>query len=179
MFRSKFLHQLLVAFSYAVIVTIAGSNLRVEFLLFWLGLAAGTFILYFEPFISAYLSSPPTPLSQEARQILKAGKLKEVFNFALSHQEQEQPILHSALFQVALTALGFYVVTSTTTLFGSGLVLGMALHLISEEVAVRHDPQRLNRMLFWNIQREVSEKEQRIYLGIIFALFGLETLLLI
>lgn len=178
MSRSKFLYQLAIALSYAVIVTIAGSNLRIEFLLFWLGLAAGAFILYFEPFISAYLS-PTTPLSQEARQILKAGKLKEVFNFALSHQEQEQPILHSALFQAALTVLCFYVITSTTTLFGSGLVLGMALHLISEEIAVRRDHQRLNRMLFWNIKRPVSENEQRIYLGIIFALFGLETLLLI
>lgn len=179
MFRSKFLHQLLVAFSYAVIVTIAGSNLRVEFLLFWLGLAAGTFILYFEPFISAYLSSPSTLLSQEARQILKAGKFKGIFSFALNHQQQEQPILHSALFQVALTVLGFYVVTSTMSLFGSGLVLGMALHLIGEEIAARTDWQRLNRMLFWNIKRPVSEKEQKIYLGIIFALFGLETLLLI
>lgn len=97
----------------------------------------------------------------------------------VQHQAPEQPLLHSALFQATLTFLAFYIVTSSGSFFGSGLVMGMVLHLIKEEIGESKNPERLNRILFWNIQREITAKEQKIYLGVIFTLFVLETIFLI
>lgn len=140
----------------------------------------GSLILYFDPLISAYFALSETPGVQKAKQAIKQKEYKEVFLLAFSHQQNlEQSILHSALFQFALTALSFYIVTSSGSIFGSGLVMGMTLHLIWDDVAGWRIPAQLNKMLFWNIHREISYREQKIFLGIIFALFSLETLILI
>lgn len=172
--------HVLIALLYGATVMVLSGQMRIEFLLFWLGLIVGSFTLYFELFVSAYLVSPQASVTQKAKEILKQRKFKEVFEFALTHQQkQQQPILHSATFQIALAILAFYVITSTTSLFNSGLVLGMALHLIIDEIADRGNFQRLSQMLFWNIHRPFSEKELRIYLWIVFGAFAFETLLLL
>lgn len=171
---------LLAVLIYAGLVTLLGGHFYFGFMLFWVGGIVGILLLYFDPLVSAYLTSTEAPFSQELKQMIGQKRfeeaLKETF---VQHQAQEQPLLHSALFQVALTLLAFYVVTSSGSLFGSGLVMGMVLHLVKEEVGESKNPERLNRMLFWNIHREITAKEQKIYLISIFTVFALETLLLI
>jgi len=178
--KKEILHHLAVALCYTAFVTLLGRHFHLKFSFFWLGGLSGTLLLYFDPLISAYLSSSELPLFLEIKQMFAQKKFKEaVLTAFVHHQEQEQLILHSALFQVALTILSFYIVTSGGSLLGSGLVMGMALHLIKGEIENWRNPEKLNKMLFWNIQREVSPREQKIYLGVIFAFFALETILLI
>lgn len=172
--------HLLAAVFYASLVTFLGRHFRPEFIFFWLGIIIGVILFYFDPLVSAYFGSP-NPVSQEIKQLISQKKFSPALAkvFAL-HQIQEQPILHSAFLQSALMLLAFYVLTSSGSLLGSGLVMGMIVHLIQDEVAMwRREPERLKRILFWNIHREISEAEMRIFLGAVLALFGLETMILI
>lgn len=171
--------HLLTTLFYSALVTILGRHFRPEFLIFWVGTAFGALLIYLDPLVSTYFSTPQSPLLNEARSEFKQKKFKKLFgDLVTHHQALQNPLLHSALFQFALALLSLYVVTSTANFFGAGMVMGMSLHLIKDELALRHNSERLKKILFWNIHREISPKEQRIFLGAVFTLFGLETLLL-
>lgn len=180
MFPKDLRFHLFTVLFYAAGVTLLGRHFQPAFLLFWLGATIGTGLLYLDPLVSVYLASSESVLAQEVKKLLKEKRFKELALTALTyHLRQEQPLLHSALFQIALTVLGFYIVTSSSSLFGAGLLVGMTLHLIKDEAGKWGSPQELNKMLFWNIHRQISEKEQKIYLGVIWAAFSLETIFLL
>ena len=180
MVKKDFLSHLLVAGLYALVVTLLGRHFQPEFLLFWFGTMMGAVLLYFDPLVSAYLTSQTTPLYQEIKELVRQRKFGKLLVKELpSHHEEESSILHSALFQVTLTILAFYIVTSSGSLLASGLVMGMVLHLVRDEVEEWKETEKLKRQLFWNIHRPISDKELKIYLSVVLAAFGLEAILLL
>ncbi|MDP3954815.1 MAG: hypothetical protein Q8Q15_00440 [bacterium] len=181
MFIKSTINNLAAAIFYAALVTLLGRHFQPEFLFFWLGVIGGVFVLYFDPLFTAYFGSAITSSTQEIKQLIEQKKFPAaVGKIFVEHKTQEQPILHSAFLQCILMLLSFYVITSSGSLLGSGLIMGMVIHLLQEEIAIwRKDPQRLTRILFWNIHREVSFQEQKIYLAVVFAVFFTESILLI
>lgn len=177
--KNEVYSHLLAALFYSALITILGNHFRPEFMIFWVGTAFGTLLIYLDPLISTYLSSPKSPVLEETRLELKQKKFQKLFwDLVSHHQTLQNPLLHSGLFQFVLALLSFFVVTSTANFFGAGMVMGMSLHLIKDEVTLRHSPEKLKKILFWNIHREISPKEQMTFLAAVFTLFGLETLLL-
>lgn len=180
MLKKEIFPYLGAALLYALFVTTLGRNFYPLFSLFWLGTVVGVLILYLDPLAAAFLTSPQLPFSQKIKQMMKEKRYKEVTcEVILYHPLQEQPLAHSALFQTVLVLVSFYLVTSSGSLFGAGLVLGMVLHLVRDDLKLWKNPDKLKKMLFWNIHRSFSDKEQKIFLGGIFLFFGLETILLI
>ena len=178
--KKEIFPYILTALLYALFVTFLSRNFYPAVSLFWLGVVAGAMVLFADPVASAYLTSPHLPFSQKVRQMIQEKRFKETLReVVLHHPIQEQPILHSGLFQAALAGMSLYLVSSSGSLFGAGLVLGMVLHLVRDDLRLWRDQERLNKMLFWNIHRSFSNKEQKVYLGVIFLLFGLETILLV
>ncbi|MDP3998048.1 MAG: hypothetical protein Q8P89_00320 [bacterium] len=181
MFTKSTTANLAAAIFYAALVTLLGRHFRPEFIFFWLGMIGGVIVLYFDPLFTAYFGSTITSSTQEIKQLIGQKKFPAaVGKIFVSHEPREQLILHSAFFQCILMLLAFYIVTSSGSLFGSGLVMGMVIHLFQEEIVIwRRDPQRLTKILFWNIHREVSLQEQKIYLAVVFATLFVESIPLI
>ncbi|MBI4100726.1 hypothetical protein HY439_03245 [Candidatus Microgenomates bacterium] len=178
--KAEITRHLLTFLIYALIVFLAGRYFSLAFILFIFGGVIGLIVLFFDPIFSSFLSDNHLPDATITTDQLKSGNWREaIFSSFNRHQSLEQPILHSALFQIALMILGFYVITSGGSLFVSGLVSGMILHLIKEEFDLRSNKAFLKQRLFWNIHREISDREQRIYLGTVFVIFIVETMLLI
>jgi hypothetical protein len=81
------------------------------------------------------------------------------------HDTHTRLIFHSALFQVIFLIFTLYIFTSSGSLFGSGLVAGINLHLLKDEWQdYSENPAHLNDWLFWRIKRKVSFGEQKIFL---------------
>ena len=80
---------------------------------------------------------------------------------------------HNALFQVILLVLCFFVLTSTNNLFGSGLVMGMMLHLLKDEVGelLSRQEEHLKKWLFWQISFEISFDQQKLFVVLMVLFF--------
>jgi len=85
---------------------------------------------------------------------------------------------YSFLFQVAWFFLALFAVTSTSSLFGKALVMAIGLDLLLTEWQSQLKNNSFS-WLFWQIKREISLKEQKIFLYLMTGLFSLLTLFLI
>lgn len=79
--------------------------------------------------------------------------------------ERQRLSFHNAFFQVILLVLCFFVLTSTNQLLGSGLVMGMMLHLLKDEVGelLNKREERLKKWLFWQVNFEISFEQQKLF----------------
>jgi len=69
------------------------------------------------------------------------------------------------LFQLAWVVLAFFAVTSAAGWFGKTLVLTLGLRILLEEWSEYvKDREALKQKLFWQIKREFSDSELKIYL---------------
>lgn len=80
------------------------------------------------------------------------------------------------LFAFGWIVIAFFGITSTTSWFGKGFVMGIGLQLASRMI----QSLREKRMdwLFWPIKRTLSESEKKWAARIFFGAFGLLTLLI-
>ena len=114
--------------------------------------------------IYIYALKPEAQISQKATTLIKKKSWIESWNL-LSDQRSEHPelIFHSAFFQIIFLIFSFLVVTSSGSLFGIGLVLAFALHLLIDQLVdffekggIKHWFNRLNVTL--------SNKQERWYI---------------
>lgn len=89
-----------------------------------------------------------------------------------------QKAFYSALFQLSWLVLALFTITSTSSLFGKGLVMAIGLDLLLVEWQSMVKNQDLS-WLFWQIKKEIPFKEQKYFLYLMTGMFGILTLLLI
>lgn len=135
----------------------------------WLWLAGGILggiALEFDRLLDIYISNPDNKLSIVVKDYFKLGKYQQGWIIINKNRHlQIRLTFHSALFQVVWVFLVLFTLTSTFASFGKGFVLGLGLNLLLDEWEdYRQDKQFLKKWLFWQINREVSDKELRSYL---------------
>lgn len=136
-------------------------------LLSWfLGGFIGYWLLSLDRLVDIYFTHPETQLSHYVRYYIKKGQYKwALATLQKRKREQERLTFRSALFHLVWVVLAFFALTSTTSLLGKGVVIGIGLHLLLDEWEdYLVDQECLRRWLFWQIKREVSLKEQKIFL---------------
>jgi len=147
----------------------------------WLGTLGGTFLLDLDHLIYWFFTHPEKQDSQMARMLWQKKDFKGlVLLLERYHDTHTRLIFHSALFQVIFLIFTFYIFTSSGSLFGSGLVAGMNLHLLKDEWEdYFKKPDHLNNWIFWQIKKEISLQEQKIFLILVLLIFvGLSFLLI-
>lgn len=139
-----------------------------------LGVVVGVLLLFADRIVYTY-SYPGAQISQQFAWYIKEKKyLKGLELLDDRRLEQERLTFRSALFMVIWVPLSFFALTSTTGLFGKGVVMGLMLHILADAWRLqRSDPRRLHVRLFWLIKREITDEERLIFLSIITALFVL------
>lgn len=140
----------------------------------WLGAFLGTYLLDLDHLLYLLIIKPQEATSLRVSQLFKQKQIREGLGVAAATQEERVRLpFHSALFQPVLYVLCFFVLTSTNSLFGAGLVMAMALHLLVQEVSglLQGREEHLRRWLFWPIKGEVSFRAQKYFVIIMVMVF--------
>lgn len=138
-----------------------------------LGVVVGVILLFADRIAYTY-SYPGAQISQQFAWYVKEKKYLTALDLLDARRlEQERLSFRSALFMTIWVPLAFFALTSTTGLFGKGVVMGLMLHILADAWRLQqHEPRRLHVRLFWIIKREVKDEERQIFLWVITGLFA-------
>ncbi len=102
---------------------------------FWLGGIVGILLPELDHLVYVFFLNPHEVTSQRVRFLCKNRQFKRCAQLLLSTgQERIGLIFHTILFQAIFMALTFWVMTSSTSLFGKGIVLAFSLHLVIDQI---------------------------------------------
>jgi len=182
MFKKEFLSHLLVGIGWLVVITLLRWSWHLDLAWFWAGGLIGTFLFNLDHLLYLLVINPHELTSQRVQRLLAQKKIKEtLILMAQTTHERHYLSFHSAFFQVILLVLCFFVLTSTNHLFGSGLVMGMMLHLLKDEVEewLTGQEERLKKWLFWQVKFDVSFEQQRLFIILMVLFFVVLNLFLV
>jgi len=136
------------------------------------GVGVGVMLLFIDRLVYVY-SYPNEQLSQTALYHWRERDYAKVLGILDARRsEQNKLTFRSALFIAIWVPLSFFALTSTASLFGKGVVMGIMLHILSDAWRLqRKDPARLNERLFWQIARPVTREQQVVFLWLVTLLF--------
>jgi len=116
----------------------------------FIGLLLGTFVLDADHLVYWFFLYPNLGESQEAKKFWQQGKWRQLLALlAQTHKSHTSLIFHHFIFQAALTVLTVFILTSTVSVFGQGLILAIDAHLLTDQwLDWRQDPRHLQKWLF-------------------------------
>ncbi|KKU87097.1 MAG: hypothetical protein UY18_C0046G0002 [Microgenomates group bacterium GW2011_GWF2_47_9] len=174
------LSHLPLALGYGVLVAVIGGKwwpFEWRELLQWsgwiVGVCVGVLILFMDRIAYVY-AYPQEQLSQQFLWFVKNKNWGRALSILDTRRaEQEKLTFRSAIFMGVWVLLALFAITSTSGLFGKGVVMGLMLHILSDAWRMqRMNPDGLNRRLFWQIKREFTVEERVVFLFILSAFFG-------
>ena len=164
------------ALGYGVVVFLinAGWNNPLSWTLWVVGVVCGVLVLFADRIVYTY-SYPGAQISQQFAWYLKERRYLRALELLDSRRlEQERLTFRSALFMAIWVPLAFFALTSTPSLFGKGVVMGLMFHILADAWRLQKvEPRRLHVRLFWLIKREVTDEERLIFLWAISAIFAI------
>ncbi len=130
-----------------LLITILKRWFDISVALFWIGGIVGTLLPDIDHFIYAYYLRPHELTSQRVQYMMQKGDVKRTLSLlATTRGERTNLIFHTAWFQVLFVVLSFWVISSSSSLFGSGLVLGFMLHLVVDQLI---DLMKVDTLAHW------------------------------
>jgi len=135
----------------------------------------GTLLPDVDHLIYVYFLRPQESVSQEAVGLMGKRDLKGAFSLLASTRTQRSNLIfHTAFFQVLFFAFTFFVITSSGSLLGRGLVLAFSLHLLIDQFI---DLTETGNLATWfkELPLEFDQEQMRWYLIavlIILLIFG-------
>jgi hypothetical protein len=120
--------------SLLILISIARGYLSISYWSLWLGGIIGTILPDLDHFLYVYFLRPQELTSQ--RVGLMMGK-RDIWGslemLAETRSERTKLIFHTATFQIIFLILTFFVLSSSGSIFGRGLVLAFSLHLLVDQ----------------------------------------------
>ncbi len=175
--RKEILSHLVPTLVFLVLVTLAHWQLNFSLIFFWLGGLFGSLFLDIDHLFYAYLQAPHEFTSQRVKRLFEQKQFKVGMILLFETQEERgRMIFHSVLFQIILLIVCFFVLTSSASLFGKGLVLGMLLHSLTDQGFEFIKNGEIENW-FWQFKEKPGINLQAIYLAVIFIVFVVFSLL--
>lgn len=146
----------------------------------WLvGAYVGYWLLVVDRLIDVYFTHPETKMSRYIKALISKNDFKQaIIDLEKYKDYQKNLALRSALFQTIWILLTLFTLTSTTSLFGKAVVVGLGFHLLLDEWEDFRSGKGIS-WLFWQIKRQVSLEEQKIYLWVMAGAFLIFTLMML
>ena len=157
--KSKFFIHLGFAIALFVFVTVFKQWFSLEFAPFWIGGLVGVFLPDVDHLIYVYVLRPHELTSQRATRMIIRQELSSAAGLlASTTPERKGLIFHSALFQQVFNLFAFFVVTSTGSHLGRGIVLAFLLHLLVDQLV---DLMERDNIDGWFMQIRVAMDKQK------------------
>lgn len=138
---------------------------------FWAGGVVGTLLPEIDHFIYVYFLKPHELTSQRFSYMMGKRDLKRSLTLlAETRTERTKLIFHTAAFQIVFAILTFFVITSSGSLLGRGLVLSFYLHLLIDQLI---DFTKIGNLEIWfqDFPIRLDEDKRKIYWGVVTFLF--------
>lgn len=141
--QNELASHLFVFLVYFLALTILRFKFDFGLLWIWIGGLLGTFLLDVDHLLYWFWTHPEKEDSVRAKEIIKNVKIIRVNQvirvihdlYVLlkeNHQSHNRLTFHTVTFQIILLVLSVYMLSSSGSYFGSGLVLAMNLHLLKD-----------------------------------------------
>lgn len=122
-------------FSFFVFITIARHYFDFLYWPIWLGGVVGMFLPDIDHILYVLLLRPEELTSQRFAFLLgKKETWRAIEILYETRSERRGLIFHTILFQLIFLVLTFWMVTSSGSIFGKGLALSFAMHLVVDEI---------------------------------------------
>jgi hypothetical protein len=142
--RELFIH-LAYSFSFFVFISLFRHFLTINYWPFWLGGLVGVFLPDIDHLIYVFFLSPQELTSQRINFLLGKGEVKRMVELLYeTRTERRGLIFHTFFFQIIFLILTFWLISSSASLFGRGLVLSFALHLSIDQITDLLDMKSLD-----------------------------------
>lgn len=174
--REIFIHFAFL-FSFFVFVSLVKRWFALSYWPFWVGGILGTLLPDLDHVIYALYLRPNELNSQRVGYMLKKREIWETIKFlAETRYERTKLIFHTATFQIIFLILTFWVITSSGSPFGRGLVLAFALHLAIDQIVDINETGALtNWFRNFPLWSPKDKREAKIWWGaglLVILLFG-------
>lgn len=133
-----------------------------SFAFFIFGTYIGFQILFFDRLLHAFYLYPETEFNQLVRALWKNKDYLGVIK-ALAQAEtlQEKLLTRSVLFLIVYVVMTVFVLTSTGSVVGTGLMLGMGLHYTYDFWRYSRSPEKFAKQYLWQVKKSFSDQEIR------------------
>jgi len=133
--KKELFTHFLFAVPFFILLTLVKGWLHLAYWQFWVGGVIGTILPYADHFIYVYFLAPHELTSQRVASYVTQRKIGSALDLAFATtEERSKLIFHRAYFQIIFLILTFWVVTSSGSLLGRGIVLAFSLHLIIDQM---------------------------------------------
>jgi hypothetical protein len=120
--------------SFFVFVAIFKGYLELSFWAFWFGGIVGTILPDIDHILYLYLK-PQELTSQRFSFLLNKHDIKRTLTLLYeTRSERRDLIFHTVFFQIIFLILTFWILTSSVSFFGKGIVLAFSLHLLIDQI---------------------------------------------
>lgn len=121
--------------SFFIFITLFKEYFSLSYWPFWLGGIFGTLLPDIDHVIYFYLISPRDLTSQRFNYLVQRTEIKRMLTLLYETRgERKGLIFHSVFFQIIFIILTFWMLSSSSSLFGRGMVLAFALHLSIDQI---------------------------------------------
>jgi hypothetical protein len=171
--RDLFLHFCF-WFSFFVFISLVKHFFSLNYWPFWLGGVVGVFMPDLDHIIYVLFMCPQELTSQRVGFLWKRKEYKRMIELLYeTRNERRGLVFHTIFFQIIFLILTFWIITSSASLFGKGLVLSFALHLSIDQLVDLTDMKSLSN---WTKSFPISldlNKSKILWLGGILLVVGL------
>lgn len=102
---------------------------------FWVGGIVGTLLPDIDHIIYFYFIRPNDLTSQRFNYLAQKSEIKRMLTLLYETRDERRGLIfHSVFFQIIFMILTFWMLSSSSSLFGRGLVLAFALHLSIDQI---------------------------------------------
>ncbi|KKP47487.1 MAG: hypothetical protein UR39_C0004G0043 [Candidatus Woesebacteria bacterium GW2011_GWA1_33_30] len=129
--KKNLINNLIYFFSFFLLVTLVNKLFSFSYWPFYVGGLFGLFMPNLDHVLHIFVFKPFELTSQRVKLLINEKRYKEGFILLYDTMgERKDLIFHSVNFQIIFTILTFWVISSSSSLFGRGLVLGFYLSLV-------------------------------------------------
>jgi hypothetical protein len=130
---------------------------------FWLGGIFGTVLPDIDHIIYFYLVKPVELTSQRFNFLLEKRQIGKMFSLLYgTSSERKELIFHTIFFQMIFFVLTFWMLSSSGSLFGKGMVLAFGLHLLIDQATDLSEVGNLDNW-FKNLPVKLDLVQSKIY----------------
>lgn len=150
-------------FSFFVLISVVRHFLTLGYWPFWLGGAVGVFMPDLDHLLYVLFLDPQDLTSQRVASLWEKREYKRIVELLYETRSERRVLaFHTILFQVIFLVLTFWIMSSSASLFGKGLVLSFALHLSVDQIVDLTDMKNLSN---WtkSLPINLDLKKSKIY----------------
>lgn len=149
---------------YFVLISVLKGGFSQSFLAFWIGGVIGIMLPDIDHFIYIYFLRPHELTSQRAMSSVQKGEVMRALELLYeTRSERTRLIFHTATFQIIFLGFCLFIISSSSGLFGKGLVLSFAIHLVVDQIIDYLETNSLANW-FYQIKVQLDEKKSKYFL---------------